>query len=202
MLLLRCKNCFNNVRGIKMIRKTLTALVAAASLVACRAFIESDYVPVYNTGTVVQTKSTEQTCENHIDNGENYIVYDGPKKPEDDYLEGVVSNVAGNMPGLIQSNGFLSNETVKISDFKLIFQVNTVEGEYTIKVNEWGERSLEALAVAIPQGSRIRFAKGIYYSDTLLNPWMYHYIKRFGPDRIGSIRSTEIYLLSRTESKK
>jgi uncharacterized lipoprotein NlpE involved in copper resistance len=101
----------------------------------------------------------------------------------DIYLEGTVKREAGTVAQIVESSGALfGNESVKFSDPTYVLQIETPEGLYTASVKEWN-RPLEALALAIKEGSRVRFAKKYNGRD------------RFGEDRIGKIYSEELTVL-------
>jgi len=108
----------------------------------------------------------------------------GPSKPSDIYLEGTVKKEAGSVAQIVESSGALfGNESVKFSDPTYVLQIETPEGIYTASVQQYGDRTLDALALVIEEGSRVKFAK------------RYHNRDRFGEDRIGKIYSDELTVL-------
>jgi len=107
-----------------------------------------------------------------------------PSKPSDIYLEGTVKREAGSVARIVESSGALfGNESVKFSNPTYVLQIETPEGVYTASVVQYGNKTLDALALVIQEGSRVKFAKRHHDND------------RFGEDRIGKIYSDELTVL-------
>ncbi len=101
-------------------------------------------------------------------------------------VEGVVESEFGSLPHLTQSAGRpLSNETVKITEPTYGLVINTAEGTYTISIYDVRGKPISALEYAIDPGDSVRFTY-----DNSMRMELY-------PDRIGSIPSTSIELLSK-----
>ena len=110
-------------------------------------------------------------------------------RKKDQYLEGTILNEWGNLPGLIGSKGLFAPDTIKINESRYILEIQTEKGKYVTSIYDVGDgtRSLEALSVAIEKGSRVRFVETKY--DNAGRPY-----GRFGQDRIGGLRSDEIFI--------
>ena len=109
---------------------------------------------------------------------------DGCSKPSNIYLEGTVRREAGSATQIVKSDGaFFGNESLKLIPPTYVLQIETTEGLYTASVKQYGNKTLEALALVIQEGSRVRFAKRYHNSD------------RFEKDRIGEIYSDELTVL-------
>jgi hypothetical protein len=102
------------------------------------------------------------------------------KKPE--YVTGTITSERGTVAQVVESSGALfGNESVKISDPTYVLQIQTPNGLYTASVSESWNKPLEALALAIEEGSRVRIEKR-YLDDKM----------RFGEDKVGYLYSNEI----------
>jgi hypothetical protein len=100
------------------------------------------------------------------------------KKPE--YVTGTVTQERGTVAQIVESSGALfGNESVKISDPTYVLQIQTPQGLYSASIKESSSKPLDALALAIEEGSRIRVEKGYWDSH-------------FGEDRIGYLYSENI----------
>lgn len=105
-----------------------------------------------------------------------------------EYEEGTVIKEYGNIPGLIKSEGALfGNNSVKINDPTYVLQIKTEKGIYTANVINHGKKHLEALSVAIEEGTKIRFAVKNKNYDNL----------GFDKDRIGNVFSSDIEILEK-----
>lgn len=103
-----------------------------------------------------------------------------------DYKTGTVEKEYGTVAKIIESSGALfGNESVKFSDPTYILQIKTAEGTYTASVIPYKNRTIEALATALEEGDRVRFA----VNDPM------QYGSCFGSDRVGRIRADQIEIL-------
>ena len=110
---------------------------------------------------------------------------------KDVYKEGTVVGEYGSLAGLEESSGaFFGNESVRIRNPDYVLEIQTEDGIYTAKVIPYPD-SLEALAVAIKPGAKVKFmVKNCYGKDN------------FREDRIGTIWTNEIKVLKRAEQGK
>ncbi len=94
------------------------------------------------------------------------------------YLEGTVKKETG--------SAVLSSKYLKSMDLTYVIQIQTSEGVYTTSVLRSTKRDLETLALAIEEGTKVRF-------PTIADNGTY----RFGEDKIGEIYADELNVLSK-----
>ena len=111
---------------------------------------------------------------------------------EINYIEGEVVREGGSLVrNLAESSGaFFGNESVKVGKPTYVLTVKTDEGIYTMKVKNTHAKPIEALAQAIEEGSRVKFAK-----NSCRDMGNVTYKDHFSQDRIGSIYSTHVQVL-------
>jgi len=111
----------------------------------------------------------------------------GCEQKKQEYVTGTVTQERGTVAQVVESSGALfGNESVKISDPTYVLQIQTPQGLYTASVRESWKKPLEALALAIDEGSQVRIEKR--YLDNN---------QRFGEDRVGYLYSNEIIVRSK-----
>ncbi len=76
------------------------------------------------------------------------------------------------------------NDSIRFGDSTYILQIQTNQGLYTANVEKFGNKTLEALALAIEEGTEVKIERR-YLEDK----W------RFGEDKIGKLCTDEIVVL-------
>lgn len=136
---------------------------------------------VFGIGALVLTFLTTGGCKGGVLGGR-------PPPIMPSYVRGIVTKEQETLPQLVESSGSLfGNESIKISDPTYTIQVKTEDelyttregGLYTISVKESYRKPLEALALAIEEGSRIKVKEEYWDSH-------------FGENKVGYLYSDEI----------
>jgi hypothetical protein len=108
----------------------------------------------------------------------------GCESKKTEYVTGTVTRERGTVAQVVESNnGFFGKKSIKISDPTYVLQIQTPQGLYTasVYVRQHPFRPLEALALAIEEGSQVRIDKSLLDNE-----------QRFGEDKIGYLYSNEI----------
>ncbi len=106
------------------------------------------------------------------------------KEDKSEYKEGVVIRESGNFAGLEDSSGAVfGNRSVKIGGGTYVLHVKTSDATYTFSVYQ-SDKPLEALALAIEEGTKIRFRTKGYFGGPC-----------FSSDNIGWNKSDDVSVL-------
>lgn len=138
---------------------------------------------VYKLGLSVKYKMN--TIKKYFGVGALALAFASGCTGESISLEGTVKKEAGSVAQIVESSGArFGNESVKLSDPTYVLQIETSEGLYTASVvNCCSGRSIEALALVIEEGSRVKFKK--------VNNGRHNFYE----DRIGTLNTYEIEVL-------
>ena len=106
--------------------------------------------------------------------------------PSRNYQTGTVEKEYGTATQIVESSGALfGNESVKFGNPTYILQIKTTDGTYIASVESSENKKIEALALAIKEGDKVRFV----VNDPMLQG------KAFGNDKVGRIFANQIEIL-------
>lgn len=108
-----------------------------------------------------------------------------------EYKIGTVEKEFGNVAQIVESKGAIfGNESIKFGNPTYILQIKTEDGEtYTASIKSCGKRRVEAIALALKEGDRVRFVVNDPingYSDS-----------GFGNDKVELIYADQIEILKK-----